>query len=83
MISRALSFLTGWKARLLALGGALALFAAMLAKVYLAGKAAERQSIDRNALDAMRKRKEVDDDVAAMDHADLDERYLKYLRDGE
>lgn len=81
MISRLLAFLGGWKAKLAALGLLLAAIGPALLKAFLAGKAAARTEVDKANLKAMRKRKEIDNEVEAMGHADLDERFSKYLRD--
>ncbi|EFO30913.1 conserved hypothetical protein [Roseibium sp. TrichSKD4] len=83
MIARLVSFFTGWKAKLLALSAILAALGAVLARVYLLGKAATQQAAERTAIKAMRRRKEVDDEVSAMDHSDLDEHFSKYMRDRE
>lgn len=81
MIARLLEFLGGWKAKLAALGLLLAALSAALLKAFLAGKAAARAAADKANLKAMRKRKEIDDEVNSLDHADLDDRYSKWLRD--
>jgi hypothetical protein len=83
MIGRLLDLLGGWKLKLAAVGLALAAFGAALLRAYLAGRASVRAAADKARLKAMRKRKEIDDEVAAMDRSDLDERWNSYLRDGE
>lgn len=74
-----LNLLAGWKARLAVVGVAGIL--ALIAKAYLAGKAAVRTKETKRRLQAMQDRKEVEDDVEAMGHADLDERFSEYMRD--
>lgn len=65
-----------------ALAGAVAL---AIATAYLTGRrsasADARAARAREQLDAMKARKEVDDDVDAMGAADLDVEYRKWLRD--
>lgn len=81
MIGRLFGFLSGWKAKLAALGVAVAAFGAVLLKAYLAGKSAARTAADKASLKAMRRRKEINDEVEAMGHADVDKRFAEYMRD--
>jgi len=81
MTSRLFSLIAGWKAKLIAAGVLLAVFGAALLQAYLKGKQSVRSSIERKNLKAMRQRKEIEDDVSAMDHADIDERFSEYMRD--
>ena len=81
MIGRLLGFLGGWKAKLAAMGVFLAVLAGALLRAFLAGKASARRAADKANLKAMRKRKDINDDVEAMGHADLDERFSEYMRD--
>uniref|UniRef100_UPI003BAAF2FB hypothetical protein n=1 Tax=Stappia sp. TaxID=1870903 RepID=UPI003BAAF2FB len=68
----------------LALAGAVAV---AIAAAYVTGRrsaAAEAHAERaREQLDAMRARKEIDDDVDAMGAADLDAEYRRWLRDGD
>ncbi|MAA97398.1 MAG: hypothetical protein CMN87_18165 [Stappia sp.] len=68
----------------LALAGAVAV---AIAAAYVTGRrsaAAEaRAERAREQLDAMRARKEIDDEVDAMGAADLDAEYRRWLRDGD
>ncbi|MBO6895227.1 MAG: hypothetical protein JJ866_25050 [Roseibium sp.] len=81
MIARLFGFLSGWKAKLAALGVVVAAFGAVLLKAYLAGRAAARTAADKASLKAMRRRKEINDEVEAMGHADVDKRFAEYMRD--
>ncbi|MBG6211780.1 hypothetical protein IWQ49_006471 [Labrenzia sp. EL_126] len=81
MIVRLVSFLGGWKAKLAGAGILAAAFGAVLLKAFLAGKSAEKQAAEKAKLIAMRKRKEINDEVEAMGHADLDQRFSEYMRD--
>lgn len=81
MIARLASFLGGWKAKLAAGAVLAAAFAAALLRAFLAGRSAEKQAAEKAKLTAMRKRKEINDEVEAMGHADLDQRFSEYMRD--
>ncbi|WP_029061760.1 hypothetical protein [Labrenzia sp. DG1229] len=81
MIARLVSFLGGWKAKLAGAGILAVALGAALLKAFLAGKSAARAAAEKANLKAMRKRKEVNDEVEAMGHADLDKRFSEYMRD--
>jgi hypothetical protein len=76
-----IGFLSSWKVKLSVLGVVLAAMGAALLKAFLAGKASAWRAADRANLKAMRKRKEVDHEVEAMDRADIDQRINEYMRD--
>ncbi|MHC5656031.1 hypothetical protein [Stappia sp. ICDLI1TA098] len=61
--------------------------AVAVASAYLAGRRSERADARareaRGRLEAMRSRKETDNEVDALGAADLDSRYREWLRDGD
>lgn len=47
----------------------------------IAGAKAERDKQAKHRLDAIKDRKELDDEVADLGHADLDDRFKRWLQD--
>lgn len=76
MIEALLSFIPGgWLT-----GAGAAVAAALLAawRIYVAGQESERAKQHRRRLDAIRDRKELDDEIDALGHADLDRRFDRW-----
>lgn len=67
----------------LAAGAAVAAVAVAYWRVREDGKNAARLEQERARADAMRQRKDVDDDVSQMGSTDLDREYDKWLRDNQ
>lgn len=76
-----LSFLIGWKAKLLALGVALVAGALFLLRVFTAGRNAERAAQTRRTLEAVETRHDVEDDVRRAGPGTAADRLREWQRD--
>ena len=73
--------LGGWQLRLAAAGAVVLAALAALFKAYSAGRQSAARDADRANLKAIRKAKEIEDEVDSLGHADVDERLARWLRD--
>lgn len=78
-----MQFWATWKARLM-LGGVIALGVMLAAfRLISIGKQQQMAEDARRRLEAVKQRRQVDDEVGQLGNADLDRRHSRWLRDDE